>query len=129
MPSSSLPPRDGIFAMTRLVAGLMRSTSSPRWVTTQIDPKPLATSLGESPVATLAATYRGGAGELGVDSGAVCDEVAVVVGVPGADARELPPLLHPPSDDVAAADIRTTTAIGTRAHMSTPPPTADSPGL
>ena len=62
MPMSSLP-RDGIFAMTRLVAGLMRSTSAPRWVTTQMEPKPLAMSPGESAVWTLAATYRGGAGE------------------------------------------------------------------
>ena len=63
---SSLP-FDGILAMTRFVAGSMRSTSAPRWVTTQIEPKPLAMSPGESAVPTVAATYRGGVGELGVE--------------------------------------------------------------
>src|SRR3954471_710814 len=92
----SSPPRDGILAMTRLVAGSIRSTSAPRWVTTQIEPKPLAMSPGESAVPTEAETYRGGGGELGVGLGVVGDEVGELTGL---EAREPLPLLQPPTDD------------------------------
>src|SRR3954464_653667 len=115
---SSLP-FDGILAMTRLVAGSMRSTSAPRWVTTQIEPKPLAMSPGESAVPTVAATYRGGGGELGgepgggaygggvggrgVEPGVIGGEVVELTGLA---ARVPPPLLQPPTDDAATAASR-----------------------
>ena len=89
-----------------------------------MEPKPLAMSPGESAVWTLAATYRGGAGEFGVEAGAVGVDVAEFT---GADARAPPPLLQPPTDDAAAS--RTTAAIGARADMSIPPPAAGSRGL
>src|SRR3954454_5563106 len=124
-PMSSLP-FDGILAMTRFVAGGMRSTSAPRWVTTQIEPKPLAMSPGESAVPTVAATYRGGVGELGVEPGVVGGEVVEFTGLA---ARVPPPLLQPPTDDAATAASRATATVCARAVMTNPPPTADSRGL
>src|SRR3954452_4793459 len=122
---SSLP-FDGILAMTRWVAGSMRSTSAPRWVTTQIEPKPLAMSPGESAVPTVAATYRGGVGELGVETGVVGGEVVELTGLA---ARVPPPLLQPPTDDAATAASRATATVSARAVMTNPPPPADSRGV